>query len=115
MLVAEDGYFLADDLASMLRLAGAEVLGPVATCTQAIVLLEATSRQIDLAVLDINLRGELAFELADLLVARGTRLVFSSGYPTDFLPSRFVAVPLWRKPYQLPALLNSLRAMFRQA
>jgi len=112
VLVAEDEYFLADDLAAMLRRAGAEVVGPVATCEQAMTILEK-SRRIDVAILDINLRGELVFGIADILIARGTIVVFSTGYPTELIPSRFHGVPVWRKPYRLAALQSSLQTLLQ--
>ena len=65
ILVAEDEYLLAEDLAPWLAGAGATVLGPVGTVEDAIRLLGA-ERRIDGAALDIDLWGERAFEVADV-------------------------------------------------
>jgi DNA-binding response OmpR family regulator len=64
ILIAEDEYVLADDLASHLEDAGATVLGPAPSVARAAELADA-SGQIDGAVLDINLGGETIFAVAD--------------------------------------------------
>jgi CheY-like chemotaxis protein len=60
VLVVEDEYFLADDMARALRKIGVEVVGPVGTRAQALDLL-ISGEQLAGAVLDINLRGENVF------------------------------------------------------
>ena len=69
VLVVEDEYFLADDIARALVGLGAETVGPVPTREQALAHLEGGGR-IDACVLDLNLRGEMAFPVADALLAR---------------------------------------------
>src|SRR5690349_18103981 len=61
VLVVEDDYFIADELCSTLRNNGAEVLGPSPDIEQSLDLIR--SQRIDCAVLDINLHGNLAFNL----------------------------------------------------
>ncbi|MGN6376857.1 MAG: response regulator, partial [Sphingomonas sp.] len=68
ILVAEDEYMIADDLTRDLSTYGFEVIGPVATLDAA--LASFAERQPDIAVLDINLRGDSVFPLADLLSER---------------------------------------------
>lgn len=64
ILVAEDEYLIADDLARELAEHGVTVIGPFASLDAA---LEAVATQRpDLAVLDVNLRGDPVFPLADV-------------------------------------------------
>jgi DNA-binding response OmpR family regulator len=96
VLIVEDEYYLADDLAAVLRGHGAEVVGPAATLEQA----HAMAReQIDCAILDMNLRGNMAFPVADQLEAAGIPFLIASGYNSAALPERFSAVPRIEKPF----------------
>lgn len=108
ILVAEDEAFIADDLLDALETQGAQVLGPATTLRQAMRLAEA-DEPIDAAVLDINLRGEMIYPVADRLIARGVRVVFATGYDAFIIPERFSAVPRCDKPVQPAALLKALQ------
>ena len=78
ILVVEDEYYLADEARSILSGMGAEIIGPVPTIQQANAML-LNNAQIDGALLDVNLRGELVFDLADALQARGVPFAFATG------------------------------------
>lgn len=97
ILVAEDEYMLADDLARALADAGARVLGPTGHMGSA-TIMAANEPKIDLAVLDINLRGDMVFPLADRLRERGVPLLFATGYDAAIIPERFRSVPRFEKP-----------------
>ena len=113
VLLIEDEYFLADDLGRMLAERGLEVVGPVATLDQASRLLE--TEKVECAVLDINLRGEMAFPIADRLVERGISFVFATGYSRSALPDRFSHVPLLEKPFDPDRLFDMLPLRARNA
>lgn len=106
VLVVEDEYFLADDMARALRSLGAEVVDPVATCDGAIAALGAGP--VDAAILDINLRGQTAFPVADLLIARSVPFVFATGYDRAAVPAAYLNVPRWQKPFDTDSLLRAL-------
>jgi CheY-like chemotaxis protein len=111
ILIVEDEYYVADDLARALQGLGATVLGPVATLEEAERLV--AEGRFDCAVLDMNLRGEMAFPIADRLEAEGIPFVVASGYNSASLPDRFSAVPRVEKPYdsaQVVALLPRARS-----
>lgn len=114
ILVVEDEYFVAADLAQALKGAGAEVVGPVPTDGEALALL-ASGAQVDGAVLDINLRGELVYPLADVLIEREVPFVFATGYGADVVPRRFSGVPRWEKPFDYRALAEALPGVLRAA
>jgi CheY-like chemotaxis protein len=110
ILVVEDEYLLADDLSETLIEAGAEVLGPIASIEEATALI-AEEPEIDAAVLDVNLRGDMVFPVADALRARGIPFAFATGYDEWALPERFADVPRVEKPFKgfrVAAVLGSL-------
>ncbi|MBV9841344.1 MAG: response regulator [Sphingomonadaceae bacterium] len=112
LLIVEDEYYLADDAKSALSEVGAEVLGPVATVSDARDLIEGGGA-IDGVLLDINLRGEMAFEVADTLQSRGIPFAFVTGYDSGTLPERFSGTESLQKPVdprQLVSVFGSLAA-----
>ena len=111
VLVLEDEYYLADDIRRSLEAAGATVLGPAASLSGGLKLIDGNDRLPDCAVLDVNLRGTPAYELAELLIARGIPFVFATGYDEARLPPAFRDVPKLVKPYELSALLAALEGL----
>ena len=107
ILVAEDEYLLADDLCTELADHGATVVGPAATVDQGLALLGETER-LHGAVLDVNLRGEPVFPLADQLIARGRPFVFTTGYDANAIPERFAGVPRCQKPVRVADVVRAL-------
>ena len=106
VLIAEDDYFIAKSLARDLKLVGAEIVGPVATVADALNLVGVGA--VDGAVLDINLRGEMAFAVADALVERGIPFVFASGYGNEIIPKRHSSVTICEKPTDPSVLARML-------
>ena len=73
VLVVEDEFLIAMDLEAMLRDHGWRVLGPAATVAEALHLLE-DGEMPDVALLDVNLRGETVVPVAEVLRERGEPL-----------------------------------------
>ena len=107
ILVVEDEYLLADELAMELEDGGAVVLGPASNVAHALALLDRQA-VLDGAILDVNLAGELAFPVADALLDRGVPLIFTTGYDPDALPERFAHVPKCGKPINIARLATAL-------
>lgn len=95
VLIIEDEYFLADDLAKALRLLGCKVIGPVAELSYA---MSIETGSFDLALIDINLRGCLAYPIAEELKRLGKPFIFVTGYGADAIPHRFRDVRRFEKP-----------------
>ena len=106
ILIVEDETLLAMELEELLQGAGYSVIGPFADLAQA--TRAAHDEAIDIAVLDINLNGEMVYPLADDLSARGIPFVFTTGYNASNLPERFRGAPRVAKPYDLGALTREL-------
>ena len=112
ILVVEDEYFLADDVARTLRRAGAAVVGPVARVVDAEALI-VTGVRIDAAVLDVNLTGEAVYALADRLRGRGVPFVFAPGYDADAIPDRYADAPRRQTPFEAAEIVTAVLDMVR--
>lgn len=108
ILLVEDDAMIAMDLAQMLGAMGAEVVGPAATVQEALALIAEARNRIDRAVLDINLRGEQGFVVADALAAAGVPFVFATGYDARAIPAQHAEVPLFEKPIDPARLAAAL-------
>ncbi len=113
ILVVEDTYFIADDLVTALKRAGATVVGPAPNRRTALSLL--ASLPVDAAVLDINLHGESVYPVAESLMERGKPFVFASGYGRITIPDAYRAIALWEKPFDTRRLIASLPALIAGA
>ena len=113
VLVVEDEYFLASDLEKALRAGGTEVIGPIAG-------LESARDQVaqggfDVAVLDIDLRGQATYVIADELRSANIPFLFATGYSEAAIPVRFHDIRHWQKPYELDKLVEDITRLCRLA
>lgn len=81
---------------------GHEVVGMSQLLAEA--LLAADTIECDLAILDINLNGELSFPVARKLVSRGITIMFASGYGAAALESDFLEATIIHKPFSMAQL-----------
>ena len=107
LLVVEDEYFLAQHLVHEIERSGASILGPASNVREALGLLEGATA-LDGAVLDVNLRGEMVYPLADALRARGVPFMFATGYDAAHLPSKYRHVTCCQKPVESDKVARAL-------
>ncbi|ACL58665.1 response regulator [Methylobacterium nodulans] len=112
VLVVEDEYFIADDMARALEQLGAEVVGPAPSREHALALI-ASGERIDAAILDINLQGQSALPVAEALAAKGVPFVFATGYDRNSVPPAYQDVPRWEKPFNPNHLARALSGLMR--
>jgi len=112
VLVVEDIAVLAWRVRGVLVAAGAEVVGPVPDVARALALLD--SADVDAAVLDMNLDGETAEPIADLLAARGVPFLFLTGYAWGDMEGRHAARPALGKPVRPAALIQLLACLTKE-
>ncbi|AWI89622.1 response regulator [Methylobacterium sp. DM1] len=110
VLIAEDDYFWADELRGGLRSAGAIVLGPFATVGAALTLVESPAT-VDGAILNIDLRGERSYAVADRLIARAVPLLIVTGYDEAALPARYAGVRRLEKPVCVRTVLEAMLSL----
>jgi len=111
LLVVEDELLVSMLIEEMLIGLGVTVIGPHVRLADA--LAAAKVERFDGAVLDINLAGEQADPLADLLMAKGIPFVFITGYQRESLDRRYVNVPVLQKPIDAAALQGVLLSLMR--
>lgn len=104
VLIAEDDYLVATELANEFRAANAQVIGPCASLAEA-TRLAGTSQ---MAVLDVDLKGQMVFPLADRMLREGVPFVFYTGFDKPLLPPRFADVVCINKPMSARATVRIL-------
>jgi CheY-like chemotaxis protein len=113
VLLVEDEALVAIMMGDILREVGFSVVGPYARVGEAVVA--ATEEEVEAAVLDVNLGGELVYPVADTLAARGVPFVFVTGYGPERIDGRFARVPVLQKPIQskdLESAFSSAKVVF---
>lgn len=113
LLVVEDELLVSMLVRRMLDDLGASVVGPCGRLADG--MAAAKAERFDGAILDLNLAGEPADPLADLLLARGVPLVFITGYQRDSLDRRYANVPVLQKPIDAAALERVLLSLLDTA
>jgi two-component SAPR family response regulator len=107
VLVVEDEAMIALLVEDMVLEFGSEVVGPAAKFDEAMKL--AREAEIDAAILDVNLGGQVIFPVAAALEERGIAFIFATGYGTNALPARYRASPTLPKPFTYEKLATELR------
>jgi CheY-like chemotaxis protein len=100
VLIAEDEYLLASKMVEEFAKLGVETIGPASTVKRALDLIEHCG-PLDAAMLDIKLRNEMIFPVADALRARGVPFVFTTGYNQKIIPDRYKDVVRYEKPFDV--------------
>jgi DNA-binding LytR/AlgR family response regulator len=109
VLIVEDDYFMADELRVEFQRAGAEIVGPIGRVGEALEVVNS-GEVLHGAVLDINLAGEMVFELAAVLREKNVPFVFTTGYDAEVIPEDYATVARYEKPVDPAAIA---RALFR--
>lgn len=108
VLVVEDTWHVAKALKTLLESLGMHVAGPAATTADAKRLVAA--RKPAIAVVDMNLKCELACDLIEDLYDQGVGVVVVSGYAAPPAPAGKVEAIL-QKPFSEQELLTALQAV----
>ena len=113
VLLVEDEFLLSAVLSADLQDSGYDVLGPFASLSRGLEAVGAES--FDGAVLDINLKGEMVYPLAEELLRRGIPFLFLSGYEAANMPDAFRGHARLAKPANPAVLLRAVRTMLAAA
>jgi DNA-binding response OmpR family regulator len=109
VLVVEDEVLIAMLINDVLSDAGATAVGPAASVSDALRLIEAErDTGIDAAVLDLNLMGKSSMGVADRLAALGIPVVFATGSDNSAIAQRHRTIPILSKPFNCDALIAAV-------
>ncbi|MGO9390397.1 response regulator [Rhodoblastus sp.] len=114
VFVAEDSLLILMALETILDQAEIEIAGSAASLAEALKLAETCDA--DVAILDVNLGDGMCFPAADILMARGIPIIFTTGYaPEKTLLARYAKAHAIEKPYEASTLLGLLAQSFEAA
>jgi CheY-like chemotaxis protein len=107
VFVVEDEFAVLLLLEDMLLELGCELAGTASRMQEALALANSTA--CDAAILDVNINGETIDPVAEILTARGTPVVFSTGYGRSGIDPRWRDRPVLQKPYRIEDFAAALR------
>ena len=107
VLIVEDQYLIADEMRRTVLALGGHPVGPCASVASA--RTQIAGKDIDLGLLDVSLRDEDVFPLADELSERQIPIIFATGYDQWMIPRRFGGSRWLQKPVSREALEALLR------
>jgi PAS domain S-box-containing protein len=110
-LIVEDEPLIALDIVAGLESAGVNVEGPVGSVEDALQAIEDGS--FDGVLLDANLRGEPAGDIAAALTRRNIPFAFVTGYGRQALPESFGQSTMLTKPFTQEQLLQTAARLVR--
>lgn len=110
VMLVEDSELVLMSLEALFEDMEWDIDGPVKRLADAMRLADTT--EADVALLDVNLNGEMSWPVAERLEARGIPVIFATGYgDISTMPEHLKSVPLVGKPFaisDLEALLKEL-------
>jgi two-component SAPR family response regulator len=109
VLIVEDEWLIAEDHAAILRAASHQVVGPCVSVAAAIKAIGENS--VDLALLDIELRNEKSYPLAERLQDMNIPFAFVTGYGARDVPPAMHDHEVLPKPIGKAALLAAVDRM----
>ena len=112
VLLVEDEAMICLLLEDMLQEFGCEIVGPACDLKRATDLAQGEA-SIDVAVLDVNLGGQVVFPVAEILAKRGVPILFTTGLGADELPEAWRGHQTVQKPMGMDQLAVSLGNVLR--
>jgi two-component system, response regulator PdtaR len=107
VLIVEDSWHVAKAIRSALEVLGMRIVGPAASAAEARRLV--AEQKPKLALVDINLKTELAYDLIEELHRQGVLVIVVSGYAVPQMPAEIMAAFV-QKPFSESDLIKVLRA-----
>ena len=113
ILIVEDEPLIAMMLEDFILSLGHEVSGNCDSVGSALKQVEQGA--FDLAILDVNLKGESVWPVASALRDKGTPFVLATGGHVDPPPAEFRNVPTIEKPYTIDRVTPIIEAVLASA
>jgi CheY-like chemotaxis protein len=97
-------------VADMMRVLGHTIAAEAGIVDEALRLAQST--EFDLALLDINLRGEMITPVAEFIKASGCPIIFATAFGPDGLPEEYRDHPFVQKPFEVDPLAIAIDKVF---
>lgn len=108
ILIVEDEPLIAMMLEDFLVSLGHEVRGTCDSVGEALKAVQAAD--FDVAILDVNLKGESVWPVAIELRQRAIPFIIASGGHIEPPPAEFTSVPMIEKPYTIDRVTPAIEA-----
>lgn len=105
-MLVEDKSLVAMLLEDLLCEFGCHIVDIAARVDTA--LISVTSRTFDVAILDVNLKGEMSYPVADLLELHKIPFLFATGYGKQVIPEKYRQHIVLQKPFRKQELGEAL-------
>ena len=113
VMVVEDEMLVAMLIEDTLRDQGYDVVGPFTNLPDA--LAAAGREAADIALLDVNLRGQRVYPVAELLESRGIPFLLLSGYGSEAVPAEHAHWAACSKPFMPRDLTRRMETIMERA
>ena len=111
ILLVEDSLMLAIDMSDMLKGLGAQTVEKAASVAQAMDALKKFTP--DFAILDISLRDEESFEVAESLIELSIPFCFATGYGSEYpVPESLKDHLVLTKPVNINLLRSAIKDLY---
>ena len=107
VLLVEDEPEIVELISDMLEDLSCQVVATASSVDEAVAL--ALRTDVDLAILDVRLKGQPSEPVARILQDRGIPFIFATGYRTSEIDREFEAVPTLSKPFRSADLSHAMR------
>jgi CheY-like chemotaxis protein len=109
VLIVEDEPLVAMLLVDFLEELGWTVAAQASSIGDGLARISDTI--FDIAILDVNLRGQPVWPIADALKQQGLPFVLASGYDGNQTKGRYPQAAMLSKPYDLQSLRQTLESL----
>ncbi len=110
ILLVEDSSLIIMALEQMIEDMGWDIVGPATRLAEGVAL--ANTESIDIAMLDVNLNGDMSWAIATILKQRGIPFMFTTGYNNNVvLPAHLAGSLVINKPFSLDEISQKLTLM----
>lgn len=108
VLIVEDEPLIAMMLEDFLDSLGHQIAGTAESVEEA--LEKVDSGGFDVAIIDVHLKGEHVWPVADRLTEKGVPFIVATGGHISPPPPEYADAPILAKPYTIDAIDPALRA-----
>lgn len=113
ILIVEDEPLIAHHIATIVQEAGCKVVGPTGKVAEALELIY--KRLPDLAILDVQLRGEQSYPIAEKLREQTIPFIFLTGKDeAELRPRKLDSEVVLSKPFTGPQIIKELRGLAKR-